>query len=261
MSGNVVETRDLRDGRLVVTLNRPEAANALNTAMGQALAELFEGLATPGAVRCVVLTGAGSRAFCAGADLKERNGMTDAAWGAQHKVFEAMMGALIACPVPVIAAVNGAAFGGGCEIALACDFAYAATTARFALPETTLGLIPGLGGTQALPRAIGYARAKELVFTGRAFTAEDALAWGLVNRICAPEALLDEALETAARVASGGPLAVAQAKRAMAGGRHQSLGQAMETELEAYEHLVPSQDRREGVAAFNEKRKPSFTGR
>jgi len=146
---------------VLVTLNRPEASNAFNTQMALELAEAFAGLVHEGAShRCIVLTGSGEKAFCAGADLKERDGMSDADWAAQHKVFEAMGEAVLAAPMPVIAAVNGAAFGGGCEIALLCDFLYAAETARFALPEVTLGIMPGLGATQTLTRTAGPRRAK-----------------------------------------------------------------------------------------------------
>ena len=145
---------------LQVTLNRPDVANAMNTQMGLDLLDVFTELAAdPDHCRAVVLTGAGQKAFCAGGDLKQRNGMTDAQWQAQHLIFERKVRALIDCPMPVIAAVNGVAYGGGCEIALACDFIYAARHVRFALPEVTLGIMPGAGGTQNLPRAVGERRA------------------------------------------------------------------------------------------------------
>jgi enoyl-CoA hydratase/carnithine racemase len=244
---------------LLVTLNRPQAANAFDTRMALELGELFQGL-SDSPVRCVVLTGAGERAFCAGADLKERDGMTDAEWAAQHKVFEAMGQALLAAPMPVIGAVNGAAFGGGCEIALLCDFLYAAETARFALTEVTLGIMPGLGATQTLSRAAGTRRAKEVILTGRPFTAAQALQWGVANRVCEPGRLLEEALETAGRIAANAPLAVRAIKHAIGSGADHGLGRAMEIELEQYERLFPTGDRLEGVRAFNEKRKPVFRG-
>src|SRR5574341_1004212 len=157
---------------LVVTLNRPQVLNALNTQMGKDKLDLWTHLAAePGEMRCVVLTGAGERAFCAGGDLKERDGMTDAAWNAQHEIFERAFVALWELPLPVIAAVNGDAFGGGLELALGCDFIYAAKGARLALSETRLGLMPGLAGTQNLARAAGARRASELVFTAQAFSA------------------------------------------------------------------------------------------
>jgi enoyl-CoA hydratase/carnithine racemase len=247
---------------LQVLLDRPAAANALNTQMGRDLLAVFAGLAEePGEARCVVLSGTGERAFCAGGDLNERNGMTDAQWQAQHLVFERMVRAVIDCPLPVIAAVNGAAYGGGLEIALGCDFIYAARTARFALTEVTLGIMPGCGGTQNLPRAVGERRAKELILTGGAFSAEEAMAFGLVNRVCEPDRLLGEAIETARRIARNGPLSVRQAKHAIHHGLELSLANGMLFEIEAYNRLIPTDDRREGIAAFNEKRAAGFTGR
>ncbi len=247
---------------LVATLNRPSAANAFNTRMMQELLDLWTGLvAAPGDVRCVVVTGAGNRAFCAGADLKERNGMDEAAWFEQHAIIEREQEMLLHVLVPVIAAVNGAAFAGGLELVLACDFAYAATGARFALTETTLGLIPGAGGTQTLPRAVGERRAKEIVLTGRPFDAEQALAWGVVNRLCAPDRLMAETLETARAIVTNAPLAVRQAKKLIQGGLQRPLDQAMRFEIECYEKLIATADRREGIAAFNAKRKPRFAGR
>ena len=152
---------------LLVVMNRPQVANAMNTVMGGELCDLFQNIINDtGGLRCVVLTGAGERAFCAGADLKERNGMTDAQWSRQHAVFESAALAIMDCPLPLIGAVNGAAFGGGMELVLACDFAWGSSTARFALTETTLGIIPGLGSTQYLPRAVGTRRAKEIIFSG-----------------------------------------------------------------------------------------------
>jgi enoyl-CoA hydratase/carnithine racemase len=254
---------DRRDnGILLVTLNRPEAANALNTQMGLDLMELFEGFSVDlEGLRAVVLTGQGSKAFCAGGDLKQRNGMTDEAWQAQHLVFERMLRAILACPLPVIAAVNGAAYGGGCEIAAACDFVYAATEARFALTEVTLGIMPGAGGTQNLARAVGERRAKELILSGLPFSATEAEAWGLVNHVVAPAQLMPATLDIAGRIAGNGPIAVRQAKQAIHRGLQMSLADGLAFEIEAYNRLVPTEDRREGVLAFNERRKPNFQGR
>ena len=247
---------------LLVTLNRPQSGNALNTQMGHDLLALFDGInADPAKFRCVVLTGAGSRIFCAGGDLKERNGMTDAQWQTQHLLFERAIRAMIGCTVPMIAAVNGAAFAGGMEMALCADFIYAATTARFALTEVTLGIMPGAGGTQTLPRAVGPRRAKEILLTGKPFTAEQALEWGMVNRLCAPETLLAEALETAATIAGNAPISTRQIKQSVNYGLNMDLPSAMMFEIEAYNRMVPTEDRREGVLAFNEKRKPVFKGR
>lgn len=246
---------------LLVTLNRPEAANAMNTQLGRDLLALFDSIAAdPAAQRCVVLTGAGDRAFCAGGDLKERNGMTDRQWQDQHLIFERAIRALLACPVPLIAAVNGAAYAGGLEIALTADFIYAASHARFALTEVTLGIMPGAGGTQNLPRAVGARRAKEIMLTGTPFTAQEALEWGMVNRICPAETLLADTLATAARIAANAPISVRQIKQSINYGLNMDLASGMMFEIEAYNRMVPTADRREGIASFNEKRKPVFRG-
>ncbi len=253
---------DLGDGLLLLTLNRPQAANALSTRMGRDLLDFWEALnAAPSSQRCVILTGAGERAFCAGADLKERQGISDELWLEQHLIYERMVRAFIACPVPVIGAINGAAYGGGCELALCCDFAYAAETARFALTEVTLGIMPGAGGTQNLPRAMGERRAKELILTGRPFSAAEAHQWGMINRVCPPAALRDAAIETGRRIAANAPIAVRQAKHAIHYGLQMDLASGLMLEIEAYNRMIPTEDRREGVSAFNEKRKPQFKGR
>ncbi|HEY1246869.1 MAG TPA: enoyl-CoA hydratase-related protein [Hyphomicrobiaceae bacterium] len=247
---------------LVVTLNRPQASNAMNTQMGLDLMELFETFQVAlHEVRSIVLTGAGDKAFCAGGDLKERRGMTDEAWAAQHAVFERMLRAILACPLPVIAAVNGAAYGGGCELAAAADFVYAADSARFALTEVTLGIMPGAGGTQTLPRAVGMRRAKEIILTGKPFTALEAERWGLVNTVVPLSRLMEETLATAQRIAENAPISIRQAKQAVQRGMQMSLWDGLAFEIEAYNRMVRSEDRREGVNAFNEKRKPVFRGR
>jgi len=257
----IVVSRDHND-ILLVTLNRPEVSNALNTRMGLDLVELFEALAIDlEELRVVIVTGHGEKAFCAGGDLKERNGMSDQAWRSQHLIFERMVRALMGCPVPLVAAVNGAAYGGGCEIAAASDFVYAASNARFALTEVTLGIMPGAGGTQNLARAIGERRAKELILSGLPFTALEAEAWGLVNRVVEPESLLETTLGMARRMAANGPLAVRQAKQAIHRGLQMSVWDGLAFEIEAYNRLVGTEDRREGVLAFNERRKPVFRGR
>ena len=247
---------------LLVTLHRPNASNAMNTRMGRDLMDLFERFQVDiQDFRCIVLTGSGERAFCAGGDLKERRGMTDEAWTAQHAIFERMVRAIVNCPVPCIAAVNGAAYGGGCEIAAACDFIYASSTARFALTEVTLGIMPGAGGTQTVARAVGERRAKEIILTGQPFTAEQAKHWGLVNKIIASEDLVAETLTVATRIAGNAPIATRQAKQAIHRGLQMSLADGLAFEIEAYNRMVPTEDRREGVLAFNEGRPPIFKGR
>jgi enoyl-CoA hydratase len=249
-------------GILLVTLNRPEAANALNTQMGRDLEDLWTALiAAPGDTRCIILTGAGERVFCAGGDLKERHGMSDAEWVAQHEIFERQYWRLLDCPVPVIAAVNGHAFGGGLEMALACDFAYAVPEARFALPEVSLGIMPGAGGTQFLPRAVGERRAKEIILTARPFGAAEALEWGIFNRLVPRAELMGETLSAAAAIAANAPISVRQAKKAIHHGLQMDLKNGLMFEIEAYNRMVGTEDRLEGVRAYNEKRNPAFKGR
>ncbi|MBY0407499.1 MAG: enoyl-CoA hydratase/isomerase family protein [Rickettsiales bacterium] len=236
-------------------LNRPESANALSTALANELHEALTNL--PKHTRAVILTGNG-RHFCAGADLKDRKGMDEAAWHTQHHALESAREAVLACPVPVIAAVNGAAFGGGLELALACDFIYAGREARFALTETTLGIMPGMGGTQTLPRRIGLARAAEMIWTGKPVSAAEAERIGLVNRLC--DDVVEEAITTARIIAANAPLAVRATKTAMREGSEQPLQQALATELRYYRTLLATHDRTEGINAFNDKRPARFKG-
>jgi enoyl-CoA hydratase/carnithine racemase len=259
MDETPVIVREAAPGVALVTLSRPQAANAMNTAMGEALLKAWTDLAVDPALRCVIMTGEG-RAFCAGADLKERNGMSDEAWSRQHVMFEAMTAAQLAMPVPVLAAVNGAAMGGGCEIMLACDYSIASSAARFGLPEAKLGFIPGLGGPALLARAVGERAALELLATGRYIDAEEALHLGLVGRIVPAENLVEAALATAAQIAANAPLAVRALKKVVRAGVSMPLGEAMAMELVDYNRLFKTADRREGVASFNEKRPARFTG-
>ena len=245
---------------LLVTLNRPDVLNALNTQMGMDQTDLWTRLtAEPGNTRCVVLTGGGGRAFCAGADLKERDGMTEIVWRAQHEVFERAFMALMELPLPVIAAVNGHAYGGGLEMALCCDFIYAARSAKMALSETRLGLMPGGAGTQNLPRAAGERRAKELIMTAQPFDAQQGYDWGIVNRVC--DNVVEDALSTAGKISENAPLAVRQAKKSIHYGLPMDFLTGYRLEIEAYNQLVGTEDRKEGVRAFNEKRKPKFQGK
>jgi enoyl-CoA hydratase len=246
----------------IVRFNRPERLNALNTASSRDMLRVFGPLAfTPGDLRCIILTGTGERAFSSGGDLKERQGMTDDEWRAQHAVIEEGLYSVLNCSVPVIAAVNGLAYGGGCEIALCCDFMYASTTAKFALPEVTRGIFPGGGGTQNLPRAAGERRAKEVIFTGRPFSAEEAFAWGVVNALCEPDELMTRVLEVARTICRNAPISVRQVKKAIHQGLQTDLTSGLLLEIQAYERTITTEDRREGINAFNEKRPPNFKGR
>jgi enoyl-CoA hydratase len=246
---------------VTVTLNRPEQMNAMNTAPGEDLLACFDGFQRDRDARAIVFTGAGDRAFCAGGDLKERNEMTDEQWRAQHVIFEQGAFRVLRCPMPVIAAVEGFALAGGCELALLADFIVASETAVFGLPETTLGIFPGIGGTQLLPRVIGTPLAKELIFTGRRIKVDEAKAAGLVNHVVAKGEAKTKATEIATRIAANGPIAVRQAKKAIAYGAETDLDTAMILAIEAYNATVVTEDRLEGVRAFNEKRKPAFKGR
>ncbi len=253
---------DRGSGILLVAFNRPQVRNAINTQTCRDLRALFGPLAfTPGALRCIVLTGTGDAAFSAGGDLKERQGMSDEDWRLQHAIIEEAAYAILHAAVPVIAAVNGAALGGGCEMALCCDFIIAASHARFGQPEVMRGIMPGAGGTQNLPRAVGARRAKQLLLTGDSFTAEEALRWGMVNEVVPPEALRPRAMEIAARIAANAPVSVRQIKKAVHAGLQCDLRTGLSIEVEAYNRTVVTEDRHEGVNAFNEKRAPRFKGR
>jgi enoyl-CoA hydratase len=245
----------------IITLNRPDALNAMTTQMMRELRDCFmQFYIDPNQAACLILTGSGERGFCTGADLKERRGMTDETWRQQHAVVEQIGRAMMDNPVPVIAAVNGHAYAGGLELALACDFVYAAEHARFALTEVTLGIMPGLMGTQNLPRAVGVRRAKEIILTGMPFNAVDGLAWGMINKVVPGPQLMDEVRAVARRIAGNAPVSVRQAKKSM--DRSSDIGRAdgYAFEIEAYNRTVVTEDRQEGINAFNEKRKPVYKG-
>jgi enoyl-CoA hydratase/carnithine racemase len=245
----------------IITMHRPEVRNAMNTAMMTELRDCFAAFyVEQDAALCLVLTGA-QGAFCSGGDLRERKGMTDGAWRRQHAVVEQMVRAIHDCPIPIIAAVNGAAYAGGMEVALASDFVYAAQSARFALTEVTLGILPGACGTQNLPRAVGVRRAKELILTGSPFSAEEAYAWGMVNKVCPDALLMSEVLATARRIAENAPISARQAKKAIDRAMDLDRATGYAFEIEAYNRTVSTEDRQEGINAFNEKRKPKYKGR
>lgn len=246
-------------GILLIELHRPAVRNALDTVMTRELLEIWQALyvdASP--YRVVVVTGNGDKAFCAGADLKERHGISTEVWLQQHAVLEQMMLAMHECPLPLIAAINGVAYGGGLELLLNCDFAYCCPTAGFAFPETRLGFIPGAMGTQWLPRAIGLNRAKELCMTGAAFTADEALAWGLVNRVVPQPQLLATALATGHRISEASPLAIRQVKQSLNATTGSDLVSGYRREIDLYKRCIHAHDRIEGITAFMEKRAPDF---
>lgn len=253
---NITASRD--GGIAVITLNRPAVLNALNQATMDELVRALEELERDPEIRCVVLTGAG-RAFAAGADIKEMAGATapEMLAGYRFQQWERIR----KITLPVIAAVNGLALGGGCELSMLCDMIVAAETAQFGQPEINLGIMPGAGGTQRLTRAIGKARAMEMVLTGRTISARQAEALGLVTRVVPAEAVLDEALALAREIAAKPPVAVRLAKEAVLKAFDTTLEAGLDYERKAFYLLFATDDRTEGISAFLEKRKPVFRGR
>jgi enoyl-CoA hydratase len=254
-----VVTVDQKDSILTVTLNRPEVLNAINLNMLRALKKQFEACARDADVRAVIVTGAGDRAFCSGADLKERIKQSREEIFAYNLEMNKFL-FIENLNKPVIAAINGIAYGGGTEIALASDIRIASTRTRLGLVETTVGVIPGAGGTQRLPRLIGMGRAKELIFTGRSITASEALEIGLIDRVFPQKKLLEEAFNIATQIARNSPIAIEQAKYAMDRGLEVDIYKGFGIETRAYRIAVSSQDRIEGLHAFRDKRAPRFRG-
>jgi methylglutaconyl-CoA hydratase len=248
------------NGIAIVTLNRPEAANALSTALLNELSELLGDLAFQKDVRVVIVTGAGEKVFCAGADLKERAGMNETEVRKTVALIRETINQVEQLPQPVIAALNGSAFGGGLELALACDIRVAVDTAQLGLTETSLGIIPGAGGTQRLPRLIGIGKAKELIFTAKRITTQEAAQIGLVEYVVPRAQLMEKALEIATQIAANAPIAVRQAKLAVNRSLDVDLVTGLRLEQMAYEVTIPTKDRLEGLQAFKEKRKPVYKG-
>ena len=253
------------EGILILTLNRPEAMNCFNFDLLAALSETVREANFDTSLRCIVITGRSADdpkkvSFSTGADLKERRTLTPDQVRRFIFTIRDTFTAVEQVRVPVIAAINGFAFGGGLELALACDLRITASNAVMGLTETSLAIIPGAGGSQRLPRIVGIARAKELIFTARRIDATTALGMGLVNRIVEPPELMPAALKLAREIAKNGPVGVAQAKFAINYGMEASLGVALPLESKAYEVTIPTKDRLEALAAFAEKRNPVFKG-
>ena len=250
-----------KDGALLLTLNRPEIMNSLNFPLLHALERRLDDIRFDNTIRVVIVTGAGDRAFCAGADLKERRTLSPVQVKEYIYTIRDLFTRIENLNQPVIAAVNGVALGGGTELALAADIRIAAATATMGLTETRLAIIPGAGGTQRLPRLVGKGKAKELIFTGARIAADEALAIGLVNKVCPPKSLLNECRQMAATIGEAGPLAIAQAKHAINHGMETDLATGLAIESNAYWNLIPTEDRLEGLAAFQEKRNPIYKGK
>lgn len=260
MTSNDLILRQERPGIAILTLNRPKAMNSLNFAMLNELSCAVDDLTFRDDIRCLIITGTGDRAFCAGADLKERATLSQNEVKRFILTIRNLLTSIQNFSKPVIAAVNGIALGGGTELALASDIRIAAATAVMGLTETRLAIIPGGGGTQRLPRIIGVAKAKELIFTGRRVDAKEALDIGLVNQTCEPKDLLDQCLAMAEMIRETGPIAVEMAKYAINQGIETDLATGLAIESNAYRVTIPTEDRVEGLTAFREKRKPVYRG-
>ncbi|MFJ8262151.1 enoyl-CoA hydratase [Rummeliibacillus sp. NPDC094406] len=252
---------EIDQGVAILTLSRAEAANALSVQMLKEIKDALDTIQYHQGVRVVIVTGQGEKAFCAGADLKERNGMTEievrktiAMIGQTVNIFESLA-------QPVIAAINGVAFGGGLELALACDIRIASSKAKLGLTEASLGIIPGAGGTQRLPRLIGIGKAKELIYTARRLSAIEAKDYGIVEHVVEPEELLIKAKELASEMAKNAPLSLVQAKTAINQGMQTDISTALQIESLAYSRLLHTEDRLEGLNAFKEKRTPVYQGK
>ena len=256
-----IKTESISEQIELLILNRPEVLNAISSKMAEELKSYFSDSTSKRNLRVVIITGAGEKAFCAGADLKERAGKSDSELEAQRVLFQDFFTSVYKFPLPIIAAVNGIAYGGGCEIALMSDFIIVSNDALFALPEVKLGLIPGLGGTQLMPRRIGMGKAKELIFTGRAISGNEAFEIGLVNYVEEKSKLIEKAVNLGKEIAENAPVSIVEAKRAIDKGFNLPLDEAIVIESNSYKKVSHTEDRKEGIKAFVEKRSPKWIGK
>lgn len=254
-------TVEVQDSVAIVMFTRVDAANALSVQMLHEINETLEAIHYDRSIRAVIVTGDGEKAFCAGADLKERQGMNEAETRQTIALIGKTVNHFESLAQPVIAAINGVAFGGGLELALACDIRIATSTAKLGLTETALGIIPGAGGTQRLPRLIGVGKAKELIYTARRLSAEEAYQYGILEHVVAPGDLLEKAKELAREIAKNAPLSLVQAKTAINQGMQTDISTGLQIESLAYSRLLHTDDRLEGLKAFQEKRLPVYTGK
>jgi len=258
---SLINVKTVENHIAVITLNRPEARNALSKALLSELYTVIEQINSDSSIYCTIFTGSGTKAFCAGADLKERKGMPDdEVIGCVEQIGDVVT-AIENMKMPVIGLMNGAAFGGGLELALGCDIRIAASHAKMGLTETSLAIIPGAGGTQRLPRLIGMGKAKKMIFSGKPISAEHAEDIGLVEQTVEGDNLMEEGLELARMIASNGPVALKQAKTAINHGTEMDIHNALILERQCYKETIPTYDRQEGLIAFQEKRKPVYNGK
>ncbi len=253
-------TVEVEEGIATITFNRPKVLNALNSDLLQEFSQALAEIEADESIRVLVLTGAGEKAFVAGADIKELSTLNALSGKSFSQKGHGIIHKLQQLPIPVIAAVNGFALGGGTEIALACDFIYASEKATFGQPEINLGLIPGFGGTQRMPRLVGPNIAKEYIFTGNMIPAKEAYRFGLVNKLCSPETLLEEVYAIAKTMTKKGKVALRAAKQAINEGVNVDLSTGCHIEVDAFSVCMASEDAKEGTAAFVEKRQPDFKG-
>ena len=256
----MIEQTVLDDGIGIIVLNQPHKSNALSIQVLNELQETLQVFQNNPSVRCVIITGSGEKAFCAGADLKERINMNPKQVGEAVQLIKETISMIDYMPQPTIASINGAAFGGGLELALACDIRIASQHARMGLTETSLGIIPGAGGTQRLPRLVGVSKAKELIYTARRIDATEALQIGLINQMADFEELEAVTLSMAKQIVTNAPIAVQEAKKAIDRGIETDLAHGLQIESMSYQATIPTKDRLEGLNAFREKRKPVYTG-
>ena len=252
---------DVTEGIATITFNRPKALNALNGQLLDELSNALDRIDADEAIRVLILTGAGEKSFVAGADINELATFNTLQGKQFSRKGQLIITRLQELAIPVIAAVNGFALGGGSEMALACDFIYASENAMFGLPEITLGIIPGFGGTQRLPRLIGSNRAKEMIFTGSMMPATEAETIGMVNRVFAADSLMEEVMKTAQAIAAKGKVSLRAAKQAVNNGLNVDLATGLQIEVDAFAICMASEDGKEGTQAFIEKRKPNFKGK
>ncbi|MCA0983140.1 enoyl-CoA hydratase [Halobacillus yeomjeoni] len=256
----LVTLEEIEDHVMLLTLNRPDAANALSHDLLDAITDKVDEIQRSQDIRVVLITGSGNKAFCAGADLKERAGMSDEEVVSTVKKIGDTIRKIEELPMPTIAVMNGVAFGGGLELALACDLRMMSTSTKVGLTETSLAIIPGAGGTQRLSRLIGLGKAKAMIYSARPVEAEHAYNIGLVEYIYEPQFIHQEARDFACSIARNGPVALRQAKKAISQGYETDLVKGLEIEHECYKETIPTKDRMEGLTAFKEKRKPVYKG-